>query len=379
MSGFETVFWISIGFIVYTYFLYPIILTLIAAFFPKKTNKQINIFPSIALLVSTYNEEKVIEEKVKNMLSLDYPKDKLNLYIISDGSIDRTNEILKQYKGSRINIILETKRKGKTAIINNSVPIVSSELIIISDADAIMKKNSIKKLIGNFSDKNVGCVTGKIIIFRRKEMGVSGGNLYDRYDNFLKERENRIHSNVFVSGSLIIFRKKLFHPCSPETTPDCTLPSIMIEKGYRTIYDPEAVAYTIGYIGPKAEFKRRVRITNRELRFLFSLSDYVSFLKHPIFTYHLFSRKLLRLFIPFFLIASLVASGFLSYKSAYFIIFILQSLFYICALLGFFLKNVKWNFIHIIFYFCSMNLAIFMGWIGFLIGKGYTIWEPVRR
>jgi len=210
----QLIFWFSIFFISYSYFIYPLILVILGIFF-RKERKKAEITPSVSLLVSVYNEEKIIQEKIENSLNLDYPKDKLEIVIASESN-DKTNDIVEKYKDrGRVKLFAYHERRGKSYTIYQSLPKCQGGIIVFTDANAMFKRDAIRKLVRNFNDPHIGCVSGelKYINPQKAAAGESEG-IYWKYEVLIKRLESKIQSVLGANGSIYAIRKKLYSPLS---------------------------------------------------------------------------------------------------------------------------------------------------------------------
>ncbi|MBL8092309.1 MAG: glycosyltransferase family 2 protein, partial [Anaerolineales bacterium] len=244
-------FWISLGAIVYTYFGYPILIALIPSY--KKRDVTRNYTPvSVTLLIAAYNEKTVIEEKIKNSLTIEYPKDKLQILVVTDGSDDGTNLIVQPYEGGNVKLLHQPERKGKMAAINRAIPHATGEIIIFSDANNFYKQDTIQKLIQPFSDPQVGAVSGSKVIEKGDgELGNSEG-LYWKYESFIKKQESRVSSCTSVAGEILAIRKSLYSiPPNHVINDDFFSAMKILRQGYKLVYVEDAKS--IERISPSAK------------------------------------------------------------------------------------------------------------------------------
>ena len=261
---FGIVFWIAFFFIFYLYFGYPVLISFVSKL--KHPESYSNLFdddlPTVTLLVAAYNEEVVIETKIKNSLLLIYPPDKLEIIIVDDCSEDKTAEIIDQYASDRIHIYHQPERHGKVSAINCGVSFAKGEIILSTDANIDLDANALKALIPPFQNSKVAVVTGARIV-RKQEKGLAfTEGSYWKYESFIKKSESRFGSCT-ATGDIVAFRKRLYQPL-PEyiITDDLYLSLVMVGKGYQVKYAPSAKAYE--YVSPSAadEMQRRKRIVS---------------------------------------------------------------------------------------------------------------------
>ena len=378
----EALFFIVFGLIVYTYFGYPYLLTLVSLFFKIKI-KKLEIYPSVSMVIAAYNEEKYIARKIANSLSLDYPKDKLEIIVTSDCSSDKTNSIVESFAGRNVKLLVSRTRKGKTAGRNMSVPHAKGEIIVFSDATGLYEPDALKKLIRNFNDERVGCVGGLLRYMNPSNSMVgSGEGLYWKYEVMIKEKESLLGNLTSVSGSIYAFRKKLYNHIPEELADDLIVPLMIKKSGYYVILEPEAVCAEETTKEGKEEASKRARIANRNIMGLIFMKELFNFFKYGFFSLELLSHKILRLLMPFLLISLFIVNQLLIFKSPFYALFALaQIAFYASAILGHLIQKrirKRNRFLYISLFFCLSNLSVFFGVLRFLAGQKKTIWEPAR-
>lgn len=385
------IFWLSVFLIVYTNFLYPglvFILLLVfdfkksLAFLFKKVDWRIHeekiFYPKVSIAVPAYNEGRVIEEKIRNFLSLDYPKEQLEMLIGSDGSTDDTEEKVMSSHQSNVRL-LKFPRRGKAGTINDLIKEARGEIVILSDAAAMLSPDSVKKLTRHFGSSDVGCVRGEIRM--ESEEGAREEDLYMRFETLLKYGENKLGIVLGASGAIYALRKELFDPL-PENTinDDFLIPMRIVERGYKVMYDSQAQAYEKPPKGLKVEFHRRVRIgagAPQLLRLTWRLLDPRKGL--VAFTY--FSHKILRWLCPYLLIAAFLSNLALFDAKLYRWMFGLQLVFYILVFIGYLRKDKPkpGRFFSMPFYFVYFNLALLAGNLSCLKGTKRVGWERTER
>lgn len=376
----QAIFWISIFLILYCYLGYPLILFILGLIFGKEI-KRGEITPSISLLIPVYNEEKIIQEKIENSLDLDYPKDKLEIIVASESN-DRTNKIVKKYADKGIKLIAFSEKKGKDFTVYRTIPECSGEIIVFSDANAIYEKNALRKLIRNFNDLKIGCVSGQLKYVNPRKVSVGeGGGLYWKYEVFLKKLESKIQSVLGANGSIYAIRKELYSPLSKYRGDDFELPIRIAQQGYGVVWETEAISEEEAYSETVQEFKKKVVIVGWHFRgALILLKDSLKKIQ-PLLIFQLISHKILRWLIGFFLIFIFLSNIFLLDNPFYLILFIGQIVFYSLALFGYLQdkKGKKLNkFVNLAYYFCIVNLAALVGVLNRNLGKQKPTWEKVR-
>ncbi|MFQ5674971.1 MAG: glycosyltransferase family 2 protein, partial [bacterium] len=329
----------------------------------------------VSLLIPAYNEQHVIRDKILNSLNLEYPKDRLQIVVISDGSTDKTNEIVRTYSNEGVWLHEYPSNRGKICALNQSIPRVTGDILIFSDAGSMLKFDAVKELAQNFADRSVGGVSG---VYKVLEKGKSTlGNeedFYWKYETFIKLKENRIGCTLGAHGSLYAIRKSLYsYPDNGTVNDDYVIPMGVIKQGYRTIYEPKAVAYE------EAEqmkgFSRRLRIAVGNFQQL----SVIKFLFKPLrelLLFQFFSHKVLRLLVPFFLLFIFGANFFL-HATVYQVILTLQILFYGAAIFGWIFqktKTVEIPLVKLPYYFFMINTSYLIGLFKFFRYKGKVSW-----
>ncbi len=369
------IFWFSVILIFYPYIGYLLILKIISFF--KSNNSiadNVEFKPLATLLISAYNEEAVIEDKILNSLDLNYPKELLEIVVISDGSDDKTNELVIKYADKGVVLRHYEGRIGKTACLNKAVPLAKGEIIVFSDANSRYDREAIRELVRSFADKEVGFATG-FTRYTTDEGLIDYISLYSRIEKTTKKLESKIASCVGADGAIFAIRKPLYKPLNDYDINDLVIPLNVIKQGYRGIFKERAFC-TEKAVSYKGEFNRQVRITNRTLRALFSNLSMFNPFKFKFFSFELLSHKICRFMAPFFMVLILLTNLILSFADGYLYMLILigQALFYLTALLKHFGIGLS------PFYtFTLVNTAIFWGWIRYFRGETYTAWSPTQR
>ncbi len=370
--------------IFYAYIGYPMVLWIISLFKSATQRKHSELsLPGVSLLISAYNEEDVIEEKILNSLALNYPKDLIEVTVISDGSTDGTNEIVRRYEDKGVVLKNYEGRIGKTACLNKSVPLAKGDIIVFSDANSMYEKDAVKHMVTNFVDDKIGFVTGytKYSSQEGEKISTSIG-LYSRIEKITKKYESAIGSCVGADGAIFAIRKDLYKPLQDFEINDLVIPLSIIRQGFRGILEENAYCIEKTTGDPHGEFRRQVRITNRTLRAIMKNIDLINPFKAGFFFFELMSHKVVKFLVPFFMGILLVTNiSLLSLGIEYFLALLLQIITYLLAWmyhkgLGFKGISRAGSLCHS---FVTVNLAIFGGWLKFLKGDTYTTWSPVKR
>lgn len=370
----KIIFWTSLSIVLYTYIGYPLLL-----FFWTKLQKNIvkkgSIEPSVSIIIPAYNEEKIIAQKIENCLGLNYPPDKLEIIVMSDGSTDRTDDIVVRYREKGVILKRLDKRSGKIVVLNKSVPEARGEIVVLCDANTIFRPDAIRMLIRNFYDESVGAVSGDVRLLNEDVRFGKSEGLYYKLERFIQTKESQLHSIIGVDGGMYALRKKLYKSSSNNIILDDFVISMeVINQGFRVIYEPEAVATEKSPPSPKEEFRRRIRVAAGCFQTLFQREGVPS-LSSPIIIFEYISHKLLRWIVPFLLIFLFWSNLLLISITFYRWILFLQVCLYFSALIG---SKIHLKIFSLPFYFCLTNMAIIMGFLKALIGKQSAKWEPVR-
>jgi poly-beta-1,6-N-acetyl-D-glucosamine synthase len=380
---FNILFFFFLLLIIYVYFGYPFFIFIIGSFKSNRINQDKKYRPYVSLIIAAYNEELKIEEKLKNSLELDYPIDKLEIIVFSDGSTDNTNEIIRGYTSRGIKLIELRTRQGKTAGQNIAVEQAKGEIIVFSDANALYRKNAIKKLVRNFSDGSVGGVCGELVYSNEHRNPIGEAeNVYWNYEKFLKKNENNFYTILGANGSIYAVRKKIYVPLAENVISDFIEPLKILKQGYRFIYEPYALSFEQSTSDYKQEYKRKKRIVNRSFYSLLKHREFLNPLKYPLLSFQLISHKIFRWMVLPILLLLYICNLFLLGEPVFQLFFIGQCVFYLIALVGFIFEKIGISYIifYTPFYFCLVNFASMKGIFEYIIKrKTIVAWEPIRK
>jgi cellulose synthase/poly-beta-1,6-N-acetylglucosamine synthase-like glycosyltransferase len=381
------IFWGAILIIAYTYVGYPLMLLLLNRIRghaqPELVEETSCVLPRVSLLIAAYNEEKVIAKKIENCLGLDYPTELLDIRIGSDGSSDKTNEIVKCYeqRDGRVKL-LEFPRTGKSGVINKAVPGIGAEIIVFSDANTMLECDSVKRLARRFADSRIGCVCGRLV-YRNPGEVVSGKgeSLYWRYETSLKKMESTLGYVAGANGAIYAIRRCLFEPL-PKTTinDDFTISMRIVLKGFRSVYDEKAIAYEDVAPTVRSEFRRHVRDAAGHYIAVVHLSGLLNPL-HGLSSFIYWSHRMMRWSAPFLLIAVFFVNVILLNNKPFGTLLLFQCFFYLSAGIGWFRSGrAKVPFAsYLPFYFCNLNAALLVGFVKAVLGGQKVTWESTER
>lgn len=376
--------------LIHTYFIYPFILWALIYVKNKREGKRqvlntaFSSKPSVTLVIAAFNEEKVIEDKIKNCLSLNYNNCSINILIVSDGSIDETNSIVKKYLNRFSNIkLIELERGGKPRAIDIAVRYSNADLILFTDANTMLEKDVINILIDCFDDEEVGCVSGRLVYRNPKNLlSGKGEGFYWRYENTLKILESKLGYVAGANGAIYMIRRELMPELPYNIINDDFFISMgIVQQGYKSLYAHNAIAYEDVAPSEGDEFRRHIRDAVGHYRVIVKLWRLINPLR-GISWFIYVSHRLLRWFAPFFLII-LFALSALNKDSEYIkIFFALQIMFYAAALFGFAAQIAKMRIVTILYmpyYFCNLNLALLLGFFKAISNTQKATWRSTPR
>jgi len=337
--------------------------------------------PFVSLIISAYNEGDVIEKKLINSLELDYPEEKMEIIVVSE-STDSTNAIVRSYADKGIKLFSFEGRKGKAATLFRCVPSANGEIIVFSDANALYRNDAIRKLVRNYNDPRIGCVSGKLVYCATNLSAVGKGEgMYWRYENLVKELESSLFSLLGANGSIFSLRKQLYSPISQDRGDDFELPVMVAQKGYGVVLEKEAISWENASESTIQEFNRKVRIASWNMGAALLMLKSCMGKNKWFLSFQLISHKLLRWFVPLFLIVLFTCNLFIHQHFYRFFLFT-QVLFYALALGGFYLDHKKMDvpkIINIAYFFCVVNFAALVGIKVFCSQKQGALWEKLRN
>jgi cellulose synthase/poly-beta-1,6-N-acetylglucosamine synthase-like glycosyltransferase len=378
----QIIFATSVAALVYTYVGYPLLVYLFARLRPKHVRRA-EFLPSVTVLITAYNEEKAIRQKLENTFSIDYPAEKLEILVASDGSTDKTDEIVNEFAARGVKLFRQEGRKGKTFTQNKAVEKATGEIILFSDATTMYKTNVLREMMPNFADSSIGCVAGKLEYVDDSGSNVGkGARSYWNYETFLKESESRACSLIGASGCLYAVRRSAYQPMYPEACSDFLICTVVYRQGLRSIYEPNAVCTEATNQKTDKEMQMRVRVIVQTFTDLWRNRRMLNPFHSGFYAVQLFSHKVLRYSVPLFLVLVFLSSLVLAFNSIFFqALFALQIAFYLTAFIGWIMEKnrVKVGVFAIPLYFVLANLASVVAFYKFLHGENYARWEPIRE
>jgi cellulose synthase/poly-beta-1,6-N-acetylglucosamine synthase-like glycosyltransferase len=394
MTVLEIIFWFFLLIIVYAYLGYGILLIALVrirqgrrSLIPTPAESPKNEFePEVTLFVAAYNEKDFVDLKLQNSFSLDYPAEKVRYVWVTDGSDDGTPELLKQY--DRVEVYHQPERAGKIAAMNRGMQYISTPIVIFSDGNTMLGKDSIRRIVALFRDPRVGCVSGEKRIFDKDGAAATEG-IYWKYESYLKKLDARLYSVVGAAGELFALRTKLFQPVEKDTLLDDFIISLRIAmQGYTIQYDPEAYAIENPSASVREELKRKIRIAAGGIQSVIRLRQLLNPFKYGILSFQYISHRVLRWTLaPFGLLVillcniALVAIRGTGIADLYTWLLGFQVLFYLLALAGWIMeeRNIKIKLLYVPYYFTIMNVAVYLGLARYLKKQQTVNWERAKR
>ena len=386
-AAYQLVLWTSLGLIAFAYVGYPVVIFVLSRLLgrrPKPFPRGGDPPPMVSVLVSALNEEDVVAERIENNLGQDFPADRLEIVIASDGSADRTTEIVREYEArypGRVKLIDYPRRRGKATVLNDTLPTLAGEIVVLSDANTMFASDAISNLVRWFSDDKVGVVCGKLVLVDSSS-GKNVDGIYWSYETFIKECEGRLGALLGSNGAIYALRRQHFVPIPTDTIIDDFVIPLLVKLRYgkRIVYDVDAVATEETAPDVRAEFNRRARIGAGGFQSMARLGK----LALPIYGWTSFaflSHKVLRWLCPFLLVAAIVANLLLLQQPFYQAVLGLQLAFYAAAFVGMFLpgNSLAARVVRLTTMFTSMNLALAVGFWRWISGKQRGTWQRTAR
>lgn len=383
-------FWISLFLVFYTFFGYGILLFfLVKLRILFKGRRKIpgngGNWPTLTVIVSAYNEQDCIVDKINNTLNLNYPKDKITYIFVSDGSTDQTPDLIADFE--EIKLMHEPARNGKIAAVHRAMKEVTSEVVIYTDANTFLNKDALQLICRHYADPKVGAVSGeKRVNIEDVSDATAGEGFYWKYESKLKAWDSELYSVVGAAGELFSIRTNLYVPVPADTILDDFMLSLQIaDKGYRIIYEPLAYAVESGSENVKEELKRKIRIAAGGIQSIVRLKGLMNPFRNFVLTFQYISHRVLRWTItPFLMILAFFLNGYIAVQTkepVYLLLYGCQIMFYAMAMMGYLMetRQVKIKVLFIPYYFCMMNYAVMAGIRRYFLKKQSAAWEKARR
>lgn len=386
MNSMTIIFWLSLFIIFYTYIGYGMILFVLVKIFRRNTSVAENYeLPTLTVMVAAYNEEDFIRKKIENTIQLEYPSGRVKYIFVTDGSTDRTIDIIKEYPS--IQLMHKDGRTGKIAAVHRAMQEVDTEVVVFTDANTLLNKSALLKLARHYADNKIGAVSGeKRVEIAGTADATAAEGFYWKYESKLKMWDSMLYSIVGAAGELFSIRTALYQPVPSNSLLDDFMISMRIaEKGYRILYEPEAYAMEKSSASIHEELKRKVRISAGGIQSIIWLRSMLLPFKNPILTWEYISHRVLRWTItPFLLLLALVLNFCIVAAGAsffYIVLLVGQVIFYTLAIAGWFMeaKEIRIKILFIPYYFCLMNYAVIAGIIRYMFTTQTGVWDKAKR
>lgn len=387
----KVVFFLCLFLVAYVYALYPLIVFALSSlvqmardfrYVLSRRDRRADAardsgLPAVSVIVAVYNEERIIGERIANCLSVDYPSDSMEILIVSDGSTDRTNEIVAGHSADGVRLIALQERNGKAFALNRAIPQAKGEILLLTDSNTMYEGDAVLKLVRHFRHADIGGVCGELRVKPFDDSTVEE-SLYWKFENLLKLMESRLDMTLGANGGIYAIRKEAFLPIPDGTIVDDFVIFLNVRRrGFRTLFDPEAVAYERSAPSLVDEYQRKVRIGAGDLQSIRLTGGFLDPRSGPV-SFSFWSHKLLRWSVPFFLIGLLASNIALASDGLFFASFLgAQVLMYVLFVLGFVFKDSV--FFKLPHYFISMNMALLHGFVRYLRGAQTGTWNRTER
>lgn len=382
------VFWIGVCVVLYTYLGYGVVIYLLSKVKNHPSPATIDndaSWPEVTMLVAAYNEEGYIEEKIRDTFAQDYPAGKLSFFIVTDGSSDRTAEIVARYPA--VKLFHEDERRGKIHAVNRVMKFVKTPIVIFSDANTNLNREAVKNIVRHYQDATVGGVAGEKRILKKDEDNASGSGegLYWKYESFLKKKDSDVNSVIGAAGELFSLRTNLFEePAENMLIEDFYISVKITMNGHRFVYEPEAYAIETASASVGEEWKRKVRISAGGFQAMLKLRALLNPFRYGLLSFQYISHRVLRwtlapLFLPLIFISNIILA--IAGLPLYQLILIAQLGFYFLGAAGYRLQDKKISIkgFFVPYYFIVMNVSVYAGLVRFLKGKQSVVWEKAKR
>lgn len=379
MACLDIAFWVCTGLVAYAYFGYPMILWAVSIVKTRGILKA-DITPSVTFIITAYNEESQIVEKLENTLKLRYPSSLLEIIVASDCSTDKTDDVAKSYACRGVKLVRAPHRKGKEAAQKLAILSSSGDVLVFSDVATILPESAIANIVKNFADPTVGCVSSEDR-FIDSDGKISGEGAYVRYEMVLRSLESRFNSLVGLSGSFFAARSSVCKALwSEHLQSDFNTVLNSMRIGLRGVADSESIGYYKNIKDEKKEFDRKVRTVLRGISVFMKSWGLVNPFRYPTFAWQLISHKLCRWLVPFALALMLMSNLLLLNKHwGYMVTFVFQILFYGVGMMGWIYPNRLHGITRIPTFFLVVNWAILHAWYRYLRGDRIVGWQPSDR
>lgn len=384
------IFWILLSLILYCYIGYPLLLIIFSItkklIHGKRLSTEITEFPDVTIVIAAYNEKSFVNQKIQNILSLNYPQNKIKQIWVTDGSTDGTPELLLTYPN--LKVLHFAERLGKAMAINHAMEHVETSITVFSDANTLLTPNSLIELIKPFQNQNVGCVAGEkqILIQQNSAANSTGEGIYWKYESFIKKLESETGSTLSAAGELYAIRTELFQKIPADTILDDFEISTQIAlRGFSVKYADKAIAREHGSLNFDEEQKRKIRIASGGFQTLFNKTELLNPFLKPTLTFKYLSHKVLRwLVVPFAILLLPIINIIIVISvdnKIYILALLLSAIIYGMALVGVFLKNyrISNHTFFLPYYFISTQISEYKGLLRYITHRHNHKWEKAKR
>lgn len=376
----KVIFWFCLGLFVYTYLGYPVFARVLAR---RRRNDRVTgqwVEPRVTVIVAAYNESAVIADRLTNIAEMDFPATKVEVIVASDGSTDRTNEIVSTWPDPRVRL-LALPRGGKALAHNRAVAVATGDILVFTDTHTTFQKDFLAKIVHPFSRPEVGCVVGRLRYITERQTFARDLDIYWNYETQLRGWESHAGLLAVGSGACMAVRRGLFEELHPDEDGDDAIPLDLLLHGYRVVFASEAVAFDVAPSTPRDEIRARARMTVLSLTAILRRKVLLNPFRFPRAAVALLSHRVLRVLTPIFALGGFGSSVLLASEPLYRVAFIVQVLFYACALSGW--VSARWGyrlpFVHSQLSFCVWNIGFGAGLVGVLRGQRVTTFSPQSK
>ncbi len=378
-----TLFWLCLLLLAYIYAGYPVLARVLGGLLRRRIAYPPDgaYTPTVTVLIAAFNEARHIAGTVRNKLEQDYPADRLDVIVVSDGSDDGTDDIVRGLGDPRVALVRQEPRQGKTSGLNLIMPQATGEVIVFSDANSLYAPDTVRQLVQPLGDASVGYVTGRMV-YKAPDGSLTGEgcSAYMRYENLLRDWETDLGSIVGVDGGVDAMRRDIYTPMRADQLPDFVQPLTVRERGWRVVYEPRALLYEDALSDTGDEFRMRVRVSLRAWWALKDKAALLNPLRYGVFAWQLWSHKLLRYLGPFFQLGAFVVNTALYFgrgSNFWAAMLAAQLIFYGLAWYGHVLRRgTRPAVVTLAYYLCVINLASAVAFVQFLRGKKKVTWTP---
>ena len=379
----EIAFWLGVTYLAYVEIGYVLLLFVLSKLKRQKFHADEEYPSDLTILIAAHNEETVIRQKLENTLSQDYPKERVQIIVASDASTDRTDQIVEEYKGQGVVLCRTEQHRGKIAALRDAERSISGQVVVFTDADAILQPQAIRKLTRHFADPKVGAVSGREV---RPAVGAlgkgKGEGLYNRIETQVKELEGKVGNQVLLHGGIFAMRRELMMFVPDHLTHDGVVPAMLTLQGYKTLYEPEAISIESYDLDTGQDWQRRIRTVMQALQSYLYVKEALKPWKTGFYAVQIWSHRMLRWFVFPVLMLVLVSNVILAGKSALYAgLFIGQAICYVWAGVGFWLDRMgnRRTVFYYPFYFMYIHMAAFYAVLLAWKGERFTTWQPAER